>query len=667
MKKVLLLALATLAASPCFAATYYVRGGAANGAGAGKDTWDGLSYETAWATVAKANTAARPGDVIYVYIRPGGNSYVTPNPDSAGSNPTGNGKITFIGASTGGDPITTPAQRPALSITTITKPYTVIKGFLAYGGLTLEETADRDSIAYCTFSGELSIKGADYTVVSHCTFGNGARLSIGYGSVTGDHCVRDTVDHCAFTGLGAGVGGGLVPSIVQFGRSVEVKVDSLLYRGNRHTIVLAANTGDTHPRIMFNTRYSNFYRNYWRVTVNNPNIYQYSLRMRDSTYRNVIRRDTVLADGPGKTTFQLCSSGSSAYAGQKTTFENTIDSCFWNAAAAAESYANLSDGMFNYTISYTTMVMRSSANAALRIVYARGKNHLRNNTIVNFGGYAVNYRRDGPNAFGGTDSTLIQRGNIFASYEQPTLGVPLPPDQYGNEDAAVVWNTADIDSGLDLNQYKAQSRVVSNNNLYTYYGSVVSPGDRSMLAYRSGAGSWKRNAPGDSSATIYSHLENTYRMDSLSVYGSPQFGSGGPDSLATIAFNPSIGVRSAARGIGLGGEDAGAVAYPGIPEIRVDPDYIAFSRDIYTSSTFEIINDGTATLEVSSITASGSGGITVSPATASIAAGATQVVTVTYASGTTGSLITILSNDPNNPTTTVAATLVSGGVGTIDE
>lgn len=662
MKKWLLLALSSLIATPAFAATYYIRGGVGN------DNAAGTSYAAAWNTVGKANTAARPGDVIYIYPRSSGSYVHIPNPDSAGSNPTGNGKITFIGASNLADPLTNTTARNQIAVPggVITRGYTVIKGIRFNGDLSLAETADRDSIVSCTVGGVPYLLGCDYTVLSQCIF-NGARADFGYGAATGNHCVSDTVEYCTFPFLGAGVSGG--NSVVQFGKSVLVKCDSIFYVANRHTIVMSANSGDTHPRYMFNTRYGNFYRNYWRITVNNPNLYQYSIRMRDSTYRNVIRRDTVITDGPGRTSFQLSSSGSSAYNGQKTVFENVVDSCYWNAGAAGNSYASYIDGAFNCIMSYTTLVMRS-ADAALRINYARGKNVLRNNTIVNFDGYAANFKGDGGNAFGGTDSALVVRANIFASYQTPVLGVALPPDvsvENGGGDGAVVYDTADIDSGLATTQYKAQSRVVSNHNLYAYYGTVVAPGDRSLLGYRGGAGSWKRGAPGDSSATAYSHLENTYRMDSLSVYGSPQFDIGGPDSTATISFNAGIGPRSAARGIGLGGQDAGAIAYVGVPAIRIEPTYISFPVGIYYSSTFEIINDGTATLTVSSITASGSGGITVSPASASVAAGATQRVTVTYSSGTTGSLITILSNDPNNPTVTLPAAVIAGLGDTIEE
>ena len=122
----------------------------------GNDAWPGTSPDSAWATIAKANHAARPGDRIYVWPNPA--LYTDfPNPDSAGSNPTGDGYITFLGAHPTLDPLSDPVARQDIRLSTgaLIKPYTTLKGMEIGGVCILRGTAQRCSLSNATIDGDL--------------------------------------------------------------------------------------------------------------------------------------------------------------------------------------------------------------------------------------------------------------------------------------------------------------------------------------------------------------------------------------------------------------------------------------------------------------------------------------------------------------------------------
>lgn len=516
------LACGLVTASVAGAAVYHV-------AESGSDLSSGASYEEAWGTIGKANAAARPGDVIYVWGSGAGYTHF-PKPDSAGSNPDGGGYITYIGAGVPGwDPMQNAGARPRIiGGGVMTTPYTVIKGFDVDGALTLKGTAQRCSVVATTIRGDLLLDGCDYTVVSRCV-GLGPRLSVAYAGQD-SHVVSCTIEDSQFPKLGEGVSGGNHRFIT--GRTQTSKCDSLLFARNRlHTVM--TDISDSHPRVHFWTQHSTFRNNHHFIRTLQAGREFYAMRLRDSTSHNAFIGDTIIMVGPALSILYWSSEGDSADAWQRTVGNNVVDSCYINLMGSAGSRMLFQQGMYGWTFRHNVMLCHGRPIDAGDV---KQKNLLDHNTFV--GGPwlgVVNFDRT--ETLPGFGDTLTFTNNIvYASYYGDTADVV-------SNYCAMFAHTQAFDSA-------AVGRLVSDHNLFAYYGWRFTPGDR---AHRWDQGNYSRTGAG-------SLWYQTTGLDEHSIYGSPLF----QDSTLTLIFDPRLRPGSPAIGAGSGGSDIGAVAFTGV-------------------------------------------------------------------------------------------------------
>lgn len=514
---------------PALAAVYHVAGHDGN------DAWPGTTADSAWSTVARANAAARPGDVIYVWRAAPGYEHF-PRPDSAGSNPAGGGRITFIGAAAGADPLLDPEVRPVFTAGgTITTPYTVIKGIHAAGSVTLKGGARSCSLAASTIAGDLLLDGCDYAVVNRCLV-LGPRLSIAYAGQD-SHVVGCEISDSEFPRLGVGVSGGNHRFIT--GRTRSAKCDSLLFARNRLRTVME-DIADTHPRVHFWTQHSTFRNNHHTILTRMAGREFYAMRLRDSTSHNAFIGDTIVMSGPALAILYWSSEGDSADAWQRTVGSNVVDSCYINLMGSAGSRMLFQQGMYDWTFRHNVMLCHGRPIDAGDV---KGKNLLDHNTFV--GGPwlgVVNF--DKPSAHPGFSDTVTFTNNIvYASYDGPD------GDLASNYCAMFAHSQAFDSAGV--------GRLRSDHNLFSYYGWRFAPGDR---VHRWDQGNYSRTGDGG----LWNEV---YGLDQHSVYGSPRF----VDSTLSAIFDPRLLPDSPAIGAGSGGSDIGAVAFAAIVGVTEEP------------------------------------------------------------------------------------------------
>lgn len=503
------------------AATYHV-------SPTGSDLASGASFGNAWQTISKANAESRPGDVVYVWPTPTGYAHF-PRPDSAGSNPTGGGRITFIGAGYFTDPIVSPNERTWIpGGGTVASPYTTIKGFRIDGACTLKGTAQRCSLSNSTITGDLLLDGCDYTVVSRCEV-LGPHLSIAYAGQD-SHVVACTVEDSNFPNLGVGVSGGNHRFIT--GRTRASKCDSLLFQRNRlHTVM--NDIEDAHPRVHFWTQHSTFRHNYHYIATKMAGREFYAVRLRDSTSSNAFVGDTIIMVGPALSILYWSSEGDSADAWQRTVGNNTVDSCYINLMGSAGSRMLFQQGMFGWTFRHNVLMCHGRPIDAGDV---KQKNLIDHNTLV--GGPwlgVVNFdRTETEPGFG--DTVTFTNNIVYASYLGDTA------DVVSNYCAFFAHTQAFDSAGV--------GRLVSDHNLFSYYGWRFTPGDRTHR--------WDQ---GNYSFTGAGNLWNqTTAQDAHSLYSSPLF----MDSTLSLIFDPRLRPGSPAIGAGTGGSDIGARAFGGV-------------------------------------------------------------------------------------------------------
>lgn len=497
---------------------------------AGSDSYPGTSPDSAWRNIGRANVVARPGDVIYVWPNPSGYAHF-PKPDSAGSNPTGGGWITYIAAGYGTDPLLDHDARAFFRIVgggNVVTPYTSIKGFLVDGTCTLKGTAQRCSLVSTTITGDLLLDGCDYTVVSRCLV-LGPRLSVAYAGQD-SHVVSCTIEDSRFPRLGIGVSGGNHRFIT--GRTRTSKCDSLLFQRNRLTTVMT-DIADAHPRVHFWTQHSTFRNNYHHITTQQAGREFYALRLRDSTCYNAFVGDTIIMNGPALSIVYWSSEGDNTGPWERSVGNNVVDSCYINLMGSAGSRMLFQQGMYGWTFRHNVMLCHGRPIDAGDV---KGKNLIDHNTFVG-GPWLGIVNFDKTETEPGFGDTVTFTNNILYS-------------GYAGDTADVVSNYCSFFAHSQAFDSAGVGRLVSDHNLYTYYGWRSAPGDR---AHRWDQGNYSPTGPGG----LWSQV---FGLDAHSVYGSPMF----MDSTQSLIFDPRLRPGSPAIGAGTGGSDIGAIAFAGV-------------------------------------------------------------------------------------------------------
>lgn len=524
MKKLLLSALTGLSlfAAQAGAATYYIKPAQLNA----KDTNVGsasLPWKTFGAAGALPRTTPLPGDVIYCYP---GNYNFWPAPDSAGSNPTGNGYITYIGVTTAGDALSDSVYRSAITINAegpASGSYRSYKGFKINNTVHFGGTR-RDSLLDCTIVKDLEIAGGDYNYVGRCTIGNNSSHSKVAIGRSGSDKVSDggVLDSNHFyLGYGAPVNNG-EHLWMQGSGSGPNYVDSLIVRFNRVDFnAQASMTVDRSGPTLLHTSRQKFRGNRWSYHLDCAG--DYVFRLRDSTRNCTFDVDSVYAAGSGSGIMELSSSGS--LAASPNVFGNSWDSCFVNVSGASVEPRFL-DGMIDCSITNTVIASRTYALWADML---RGANVVSRSTLIGSPVNGVVDFSQRPDAAAMQDTNLTFTRNIVAGW-----------GTYAAVDPTIDANASHLHSALRLGGVKwdsaganhTQAGVVMDHNVYPYFGYATAAGDRSILLYDTDH--WINSAP---AGVVLS----SFGIDTLSVYGSARFDNAGPDSTIGPGFAYSSG------------------------------------------------------------------------------------------------------------------------------
>lgn len=573
MKK-LLLAMLLVAALPlqAGATTYYL-----NSRSVFAKTYNAGTSATAPAkTSTQLNSVLLPGDVVRVY--PG--VYAFPNPDSAGSNPTG--YITYIGTHPTADPLSDSTARAQILFNTEgpAKPYLSIKGITIGASLHFGESSDRDSVRYCTVTGDLEIYGGDYNKITECSF-RGTRIGIAaYSNGAAVSAVGNTVQNSNFWRLGVGLTE--QPHFFECGKNPSSGpgsfCDSLTFQRNWLFFTEQSNAGDVSPWYLYRTRNSHF--DYNHVEVDDERILgqAWFLRLRDSTYTDTFRGNTFLGYGPGNLGIGWSTHGGDARP-LLDVWGCTADSNLVNLSACGNgSDIQFQDWLNGWTITNNTFAARGYALQA-RIV--KGRSTIDHNTLIGDGSKGVvDFQKDLAHPAWG-DTAVTFTNNIIQSWSTPGA---LP---VGGQVASslVRFDAAAIDSSTSMH---GQKKFIAHHNLYGWGG----PCDIAIL----NGNSWVYSTPGDSTATNSTgRADNRYRVDSLSIAGSPAFAAGAGDSTQGLAFNPALSKGSPAIGAGTSSSDIGAKTYVNVPKLFCDQSamFFVYGTADTIKATFYNVGDGT--------------------------------------------------------------------------
>jgi hypothetical protein len=250
------------------AATYYV-------SPSGSDSNNGTSPGSAWATIGKANSTLRAGDVCIIANGTYSNS---PNPSVDG---TANARITYVGNQANPAAVSVPGL-------TLTRQYVTIKGVAMSGGLTLEHPARRDSIAYC-HTGGVAFQGAKWSIVTRCRITGTVKFMQDLGQ-SFDGIANSEFDTLRYNHINLSIPPG-------HGFKARGFAQNCVIDSNRIFGTYGANTVDGVARIFYNSSYFTLRDNYWKFEASQAmggGEPWNGFVMRDSAHHYVFERDTLL-------------------------------------------------------------------------------------------------------------------------------------------------------------------------------------------------------------------------------------------------------------------------------------------------------------------------------------------------------------------------------------
>lgn len=508
-----------------------------------------------WRTISHANPILRSGDKVFLGA---GMHTGFPSPDSAGSRP---GRITFIGWASN-DPLADTTARKQIRIPSgmLTGPYVTIKG-VAFDSLRANETADYDSIVTCYGYGSFDWDG-DYGVIARCTF-DGKRFAVGDidRSNTAD---GDLISDCTFRALGGNYQGDRYP---QF-RIMSTDSLKLYFNTFNATIEPSIVSAPAFRRDSLVTKLLSR-GNHWRITDKGTTARTYQQMGASSTSNSFDADSLTLTSASGGGGIWLTAN----IASSDVTAIATWDSCFFNALETAQpTFAYFQNRMPACTMTYTTIAMNGPALVVPGLVapWSTNRSTINHCTLVGKAlpvtgltgdvGSVLSFLNPLPLPVF-VDSCMTFTNNIVASLTNAGAGLDSLTGLVSWDDPTV--DTTGAATGVDRPD-KTQNNLLSNNNLYSFYGYGTNRGDRAWLNFRCpssrSTGAWqpKGGQTGTPTATWW----NT---DSLSRNGSAGFF----DSTATSTFNARLRGSSAAIAAGTGGTDIGAVAYGNSPRADI--------------------------------------------------------------------------------------------------
>ena len=465
LKRLLLTALlAAGMASQATATTYYLNSRGGNDGAAGEST-------TPWRTLAHANATVSTGDVVMVLA---GTYYGNINP-ACQSEATD--WVTFIGALD--DPASIKISGGAIS-----KPYVSVKGvsFVSAAGIAtnLTLTSNRDSIQHCIVSGSLEWGASDYCFIgdNHINgtrFGNEAcepRSTCPY-ECTGTDSVASAVvfNSNHFTNLFSRTTTGAESDLVFVG------ADSCSFLFNTFDINAPAGVGAPSAYLLIkHSSYLEFYGNRWNfnsVGINSSGCAPLR-EIRDRVTNTTFKCDTVISRSEVNGHLGLMGNGvkygTSDDVGctvlTPTTYSIVYDSSY---VYMANSGLGLNaDAQMNKVTITNNVIINNGGPAFTSTGGVVGRNLINHNTFVGRPNqeHPGTFLISGP--IGWSDTTLVTN-NIFYAMGQEF------PESYIENRAAVQYRLGEFDSTFYDNESTHDNHLISDHNLYSYYGPSAFP------------------------------------------------------------------------------------------------------------------------------------------------------------------------------------------------
>lgn len=463
---------AALFPAAAHAAVYYLGPG-------GSDSNNGLSPGARWATIGKANSTLRAGDVVM--IQPGTYSGQV-NPANSG---TANARITYLGD----------LQNPALAnVGTImlNSSYVSVKGVRSTGTGTINYPARYDSIAYSVIEGGQVFYGAKYCMVARNRINGGISFALDQAGVLSgiSNSERDTLRGNIVT---------MDPIGGTHGFKMRGFTQYCLIDSNRVTGWFEASSGESRGIYTYNSYFNTFRDNRWsfdaRVAYGQGGPWT-GISFRDSTHDFTFERDTMYLGLNSSYAVAGALSTSGAYGNVRNM---TWDGCVYKT----NSYFYNEDAIRN-------AVMRNS-------VFATSSNSLFFFADV-------------------VSSWLIDHCTLYTSGSQVIRIDPAITSGLTVRSSILYSRTASAPSANGgIVKYPGTTRITSDNNLYFTTSYSSTPGDRSLVwccytGSRPGTGAGWFNANGQDGNSRHASptfVDSTFAgLDVHLRAGSPAIGRG---------------------------------------------------------------------------------------------------------------------------------------------
>jgi hypothetical protein len=433
-------------AAPALATTYYVNGSYEGTSGSfheildARDARAGTSSALAWGRISKANSTVKSGDVVIIERAVGANYAENINP---ACQDTASGWVTYVGD------IANPEYASFLIAggATLSKPYVSIKGVMFNSTTYFAMAAARDSIQYCEFrGGSFEFSGSTYSYVGNSHMNCGVFAS---SVELPTRSVGNTFDSNHFTSLGTKEGSG---SSMCIGRA-----DSCRFLFNTFDTPTA---GAVSENSAFKLAYSSgvsFRGN--RFNIGEGAYPGRSIRaLRDSVLGASFDCDTVICTGANRGVFWLGYQGNVGDDGNTFPVRGTtIDSCYFNFV---NSYMTVgSEGFDGLTMTHNVII--NQGGPVMIVGGPKSDVLIDHNTMVGrvgvIGSALFTSIQDA-----GWEDTLTVTNNIFHALNT------VPGD---DGQAAVYYDATEYDSIYAAGGDEHANLLVSDHNLYSYYGS----------------------------------------------------------------------------------------------------------------------------------------------------------------------------------------------------
>lgn len=415
------------------------------------------------------------------------------------------------------------------------------------------------------------------------------------------------------------------------GSTMEIPfTNNYTYKGGNLLIAIEVGTAGTYKAATF----------YGTTTTSYAGRYKYSS---NTTRAKFIPKTTFITptngpaltvkDGSTKITSPYAFDFGLATAGTTKTF--TLSN---PGTAAVEGLSVSETGNFGATLSATSIAAGGEATLTITMPAATGSSAITiSSTTEGIADFVIN-----------ANGTVRDNEKIYIDFDENAL--------------PATWT---LESGWSVNS-TSHVATIGGTQAYIRTPEIISEGESLMIQYKgNGTISWYSYSGYSPVLIVYTSTDNSSWDEGQSVTISD-------NDLHTASFT----IPSSAKYIAIAGKYLDIDYIYGCKEVAkplmvvTQPASLSYSAITEnTSKTFTIANTGLATLEGITVTSSNSSIFTVSGAPTSLAAGASQEVTITMSAAAVGnhsSDITVSATGMENVVFTVSGTVLPTGLSVID-